>query len=143
MKAISLWQPWASYVAAGMKRYETRSWPTSYRGPLAIHAAKRTMTEGERELLAEWSLPPDPAFTLPFGAIVATCELVECVRMDATNIAKCDARESALGDWYPGRWAWCLVNVVPLAEPMPTRGAQGLWEIRTEDLASWISGHRP
>ena len=35
MKAISLWQPWASAVALGSKRVETRSWSTSYRGPLA------------------------------------------------------------------------------------------------------------
>lgn len=42
MKAISLWQPWASLVPAGAKPVETRSWSTSYRGPLAIHAAKTT-----------------------------------------------------------------------------------------------------
>lgn len=40
MRAISLWQPWASAIALGSKRIETRSWSTSYRGPLAIHAAK-------------------------------------------------------------------------------------------------------
>ncbi len=42
MKAISLWQPHASLVVAGVKRFETRSWATSYRGRLAIHAAKLT-----------------------------------------------------------------------------------------------------
>jgi activating signal cointegrator 1 len=40
MKAITLTQPWATLVAIGAKRIETRSWPTNYRGPLAIHAAK-------------------------------------------------------------------------------------------------------
>ena len=39
MKSLSLWQPWASLVALGIKTVETRSWATSYRGPLAIHAA--------------------------------------------------------------------------------------------------------
>jgi len=43
MKAISLWQPWASLVACGAKRFETRSWPTRYRGPLLIHAAKKVV----------------------------------------------------------------------------------------------------
>lgn len=42
MKAISLWQPWASLIAHGVKTIETRSWSTPYRGPLAIHAAKTT-----------------------------------------------------------------------------------------------------
>ena len=41
MKAISLWQPWASAVARRAKFNETRHWATSYRGTLAIHAAKR------------------------------------------------------------------------------------------------------
>lgn len=39
--AITLWQPWASLIAAGQKCYETRSWQRSYRGPLAIHSANR------------------------------------------------------------------------------------------------------
>jgi hypothetical protein len=26
MKAITLWQPWASLIAIGAKKYETRSW---------------------------------------------------------------------------------------------------------------------
>jgi len=41
MKALTLWQPWASLIAVGAKRIETRSWSTKYRGPLAIHAAAR------------------------------------------------------------------------------------------------------
>lgn len=40
MKAISLTQPWATLVHLGAKRVETRSWYTSYRGQLVIHAAK-------------------------------------------------------------------------------------------------------
>jgi hypothetical protein len=40
MKALTLTQPWASLVAIGAKRIETRSWSTKYRGPIAIHAAK-------------------------------------------------------------------------------------------------------
>lgn len=40
IKAITLWQPWALLMALKEKEYETRSWMTTYRGPLAIHAAK-------------------------------------------------------------------------------------------------------
>ena len=39
MKAITIWQPWAEFIAAGVKHNETRSWATKYRGPIAIHAA--------------------------------------------------------------------------------------------------------
>lgn len=41
MKTLTLWQPWATLVALLVKLVETRSWATSYRGPVAIHAAKR------------------------------------------------------------------------------------------------------
>src|SRR5262245_34476504 len=44
MKAISLWQPWASLIAIGTKTMETRDWapPREYLGGrIAIHAAKR------------------------------------------------------------------------------------------------------
>lgn len=51
MNAISLWQPWASLVAAGIKRIETRSWGTNFRGPIAIHAAKYRLKKREREAM--------------------------------------------------------------------------------------------
>lgn len=44
MKAISLWQPWASLIACGAKPFETRSWapPRELIGAtIAIHAAKK------------------------------------------------------------------------------------------------------
>ena len=41
MKALTIWQPWASLLVSGRKKYETRSWATAYRGPIAIHAAMR------------------------------------------------------------------------------------------------------
>ena len=41
MKALTIWQPWASLIARGVKQYETRSWATKYRGPIAIHAAMK------------------------------------------------------------------------------------------------------
>ncbi len=44
MRAISLWQPWASLIACGAKPYETRDWapPRALIGQtIAIHAAKK------------------------------------------------------------------------------------------------------
>ena len=51
MKALTIWQPWASLIAGGAKQYETRSWATQYRGPIAIHAAAR--------YTRKWDLPVD------------------------------------------------------------------------------------
>jgi hypothetical protein len=41
MKAITIIQPWATLIALGEKKFETRSWTTKYRGPLAIHAGMK------------------------------------------------------------------------------------------------------
>ena len=40
MKALTLHQPYASAIALGLKHFETRAWKTTYRGPVAIHAAQ-------------------------------------------------------------------------------------------------------
>lgn len=52
MKAVSLWEPWATLVRLKIKRIETRGWSTSYRGPLAIHATKHVHTEPVGDWLA-------------------------------------------------------------------------------------------
>ena len=55
MKAISLWQPWASLIACGAKPYETRHWapPRELIGQtIAIHAAKK-IDKGSVEFAVE------------------------------------------------------------------------------------------
>lgn len=127
MKALTLHQPWASAIVAGLKRHETRSWATSYRGPLAIHAGK-SLPAYAREFIEETRADgialPDP---MPLGAVVCIAELVACHRTEA-RWADIGAREAAWGDWSDGRFAWELANVRVLTPPIPARGAQGLWE---------------
>lgn len=142
MKALTLTQPWASLVAIGAKRIETRSWRTPYRGPLAIHAAKG---------FPKWAKDTcgEPAFAvelardiLPVGVVIATCRLISClptrelqddqvIPVDVT--AGCDdflldEHERAFGDYSLGRWAWLLADVKPLPVPIPAKGALHLWE---------------
>lgn len=93
-KCLSLWQPWASLIALRAKHIETRSWSTSYRGPLAIHASKKCVpgTIGDYEI--EDDTPRGSAkqylmrgaslswpYRLPLGAVVATCTLADVVPM--------------------------------------------------------------
>lgn len=102
MKALTLTQPWASLVALGAKKIETRSWKTAYRGPLAIHAAKGFPKDAQRLVLEDWNfftpLAPYHAQSmkaagaklifsgagrkvlgaLPLGSVIATCDLVDC-----------------------------------------------------------------
>lgn len=86
MKAITLWQPWASLVAVGAKTIETRGWPApaSLIGqPLLIHAAKRKPDVGTAPLdvLLAWHDHDAQIRPLPLGAVVASCRLAACVPM--------------------------------------------------------------
>ncbi len=142
MKAVTLREPWASLVACGAKRIETRSWPTSYRGPLAIHAAKGASTQ-ELEFALRHAEPFRTALHLggielvgdfPRGAIVATALLVNCVPIENERIVAglrligaAAPHEEAFGDYSAGRYAWLLSDVRPLHEPIPAKGALGLW----------------
>jgi hypothetical protein len=131
MKAISLWQPWATLIALGHKQVETRHWPTNYRGPIAIHAAKRPLQEEERDILdmlGDWHGIRLEEEELPFGAIVATARLVVCERMTRPMILSTSDLEQDVGNWEPGRYAWLLEEIEALPEPVPARGAQGIWE---------------
>lgn len=71
MKALSLTQPWATLVAIGAKRLETRSWSTTYRGPLAIHAAKRFPRNCQELVLHEPFASALDGIPLPTGVIIA------------------------------------------------------------------------
>ena len=41
MKALSVRQPWAELIVAGLKDVENRTWRTDYRGPVLIHAGMK------------------------------------------------------------------------------------------------------
>ena len=156
MRVLSLTQPWATLVAIGAKQIETRSWGTSYRGPLAIHAAKGWPKWAQElcytnpfygVLLKAYEPCLDPRFEkrLPTGCIVATCNLLAVVPVTEKNrmIYGPDLGhnehhgykvwqlpppepEHSFGDYTPGRHAWLLGNVRALAQPLPHKGAQGL-----------------
>lgn len=143
MKAITIWQPWASLLACGTKKYETRSRPTSYRGPIAIWAStKKPSTindydfisvayyplfhdvHDEITLRAAWSYEIND---LPRGCILATAELIDCYSVDEKFISKLSKKEKVLGNFEPGIFAWELANIKMLPEPIPAKGKQGLW----------------
>lgn len=147
MKCISLWQPWASAIAVGAKRIETRSWPTAYRGPLLIHASKTQAPAAIFHEVCQFAgmrSNSGESCCLPLGAIIAVAELVDCRQISQYNspsytgpllirggcmALKPDARELALGDYNPGRYGWVLANVRALPTPIPYRGRQGLFDV--------------
>ena len=110
MRGLTVYQPYANHIADGEKQFETRSWFTSYRGLLAIHAGK------SRSYSAIG----------PFGAVVAVGSLVACIHTEGLRVSE---NEWELGNFTPGRYAWEIVDVVKLAQPVPLQGRQGLWHV--------------
>lgn len=153
MKGLTLTQPWAQLVAIGAKQFETRGWRTSYRGPLAIQAAKGFPEGAQMMCLDEpfysaiedaggWLPIPgagnNSELKLPRGVIIAVVDLVECIstNVNHSGLWPVGTQELAFGDFSPGRWAWRLENVRKLAEPIPVRGFQFLWEVSPDVVAA-------
>jgi activating signal cointegrator 1 len=130
MKALSLWQPWASALALGVKRVETRSWPTRYRGPFMIHASLRRMIgELEEALAAQVAILgagrlPRGVDQCPLGVVLALAELVDVVRVE--DFQPTD-NERMWGDYSAGRYAWIVRVGEPLEVPEPASGSLGFW----------------
>jgi hypothetical protein len=110
---------------------------------LAIHAAKgfpgwaRHLVHEHEDFAA--ALSPRGytwAGQLPTGVVLATARLVGCFRITASNryqlpTGECivlEGPELSFGDYEPGRYGWLLADVLPLTEPVPARGALGLWD---------------
>lgn len=130
MKALSLTQPWASAVALGLKQWETRSWPTGFRGEVAIHAAKG-FPKWAKEFAAEKGFAANsPLANLPLGAIVCMAYVADCKRTE-TLLNVLSPEEQEWGDYSDGRFAFKLINIRPLIEPVQCKGALGLWDVKT------------
>jgi len=140
VKALSFTQPWASLVAIGAKKIETRNWSTGYRGPVVIHAAKSfpawarelCITEPFATVLRRGGhrFMSDDEFA--FGAGIAIARLVDVRRIDmalrAQVIATGLPNELDFGNYETGRYAWFLDDVQPFPTPIPAKGALGLWD---------------
>ena len=118
MKALSIRQPWAELIVAGLKDIENRTWPTDYRGPLLIHAGMKIepIDADLRELvkrLSGFDLPD--AADLPRGGIVGQAEIVDLV-------------QSSPSRWFSGPYGFVLASARRLPfRPMP--GKPGLFEV--------------
>lgn len=154
MKAITLTQPWATLVAIGAKRWETRSWSTRYRGPLAIHAAK-SMPGYAKD--AYFEAPFHDALCpvangegynlqdLPRGEVIAIVNLLGCWPAEALIVSdKLTEQERAFGDYGPNRYGWRLASPAPIKPGEKAVGHLGLWDWEPSLIVrEWLLAHYP
>jgi len=155
IKCLSLWQPWATLMAIGAKRIETRSWGTRYRGWVAIHAAKHWSGE-LRDMCAQQpflsalgridlmfrpldrrpgvysrQLPDGSHQSFHLGEIIALVHLIDCVACTAANCP--DDSEACFGDYTPGRFQWRTDRVINLGDAaIVASGQRGLFTLQLD-----------
>ncbi|MCT8136708.1 2-oxoglutarate dehydrogenase E1 [Anaerobacillus sp. CMMVII] len=138
MKVLSMIQPWASLFVLREAQYETRTWKTNYRGPLAIHTSKK-INKAVCSHVAIQSLLGKHGYTtetLPTGEIIAVCNLEHCLKViekDDTWAILEDGRKVSgndffLGDYDVGNYAWVISDMKVLETFIPAKGQLGLWE---------------
>jgi hypothetical protein len=112
IKALSVRQPWASMIASGQKTIETRTWATTYRGPLLICSTQKPAIE-------------------PAGYAIAVADLwtVRPLELDDWQAAGFAGASECLRD---GVFAWELVDIMQI-DPFPVRGCQRLFNVPLQD----------
>ena len=123
MKALTVCQGWASLIfhEEFPKDVENRTWSTSHRGDLLIHAGRsqKQITES-RELCSRLKIrhPRD----LVYGAIIGIVEIEDC-------------RTDSKSPWAEsGSQHWILKNPRLFERPIPCNGALSLWTPSNEVL---------
>ena len=133
MKVLSIKEPFATLIKEKKKSIETRSWKTSYRGELYIHASISKVPEKlkEREAIKEVL----EEFPLNYGHIICKCNLVDCVYMtkEYVEYMKENSSEYPYGEYKEGRYGWVLEDVVPLEKPIPAKGNLNIWNYYNEN----------
>lgn len=123
MKAITIKQPWASLIVHGIKNIENRSWQTNFRGRVLIHSSAKgdiakfgCLQPNQRLKVLNTPMSRICFNDLPFGSIIGSVEIVDCVQN------------------HPSIWAdkgvynWVLTNPILFPEPIPVKGKLSLWE---------------
>ena len=120
MKVLSIKEPFASLICYGIKKIETRSWKTNYRGEIYIHAslAKYKIDNDKKEKINFLLKDKD----LNYGMIICKAKLIDCIYIDDdfVNKIKLNENEYLCGDYSIGRYAWVLADI---------EGHLGIWNL--------------
>lgn len=132
-KVITIKQPWADLIVNGIKDVENRTWQTTFRGRVLIHASMKSDISGNvgvRQLLSEHQradlmkrneLVRYLCHKWVDGAIIGSVEIYDV----QTNVRSMWAEQ--------GTYNWLLRNPVAFENPLcGIKGKLGIWEIEDE-----------
>lgn len=129
IKVLSITEPYATLIKENKKTIETRSWKTSYRGELYIHASSTKVPKQYKENIELMNLVDDKEYN--FGKIICKCELVDCIYMTkdfVNDMKENNYQEYICGVYEVGRYAWILKNIKILEIPITAQGHLGIWD---------------
>lgn len=139
-KAISIKQPWAYLICAGIKDVENRTWPTKYRGRLYIHASAKSVgkyfeegvfTADQLNYLIQ-SKKINLIEKVQLSAIIGHADIVDCV----VNHSSIWAEKSEIGlldeptnEYGKPIYNWVLANPVLFDKPiLNIKGKLSFWD---------------
>lgn len=143
MRALTVCQPYAELIACGKKRVENRTWEMKYRGPMLIHAGKsRKFLHGDNYGI--------PLAKMDFGFVVAVADVIECMHISRIEAERKKTHEMRKRDDFPshlefllrhehveGPYCIVLANIRRPPEPIPFKGAQGIFNVPIELVPDW------
>lgn len=154
LKAISLWQPWASLWVSKNKRHDTRHWSTNHRGRLQVHAAKKFVKDVDSDLddILSSEFGGHWGMELPTGAIIGMVDLVDIISTNTlyggafnpefSKLTDDDRIDIECGDFSPDRFGWRRGTYWVFREPVPYKGHQGLFNVPHAVVADAIANAR-
>ncbi len=145
MKTISIWNPFATLLAHGHKTIETRSWPApkSLIGQRIGIASTKVIRPEQKAAFADAEFRkfydqtglPQELSELPHGYLLGSAILHSCDVITDEDLEDITEEEKLYGWFREGYYAWRMRAPELLPEPIPVRGAQGVWVYRPEDAA--------
>ena len=143
MKAISIWQPFASLIAGGYLHVEPRIWkpPADFIGKrIALHASKHYNDLVQKAISELWCKHPPNGCghtkqELPWGALIAT-GVITRVYDEADQEARehrLIAKSRPMLQYHltsrRGAWLWLIEDVRRFKQPIPVRGFLKFWNL--------------
>jgi hypothetical protein len=144
MRALTLSQPWATIVAAGLKSIENRKWPlwpALYGELFAIHAGAKfdddgdiwigSNFQGNAAVLAELRQGFRHGYRhgMILGVARAMGNIVKATGRYEGDATSWDLDSLRASPWFFGPHGFVLEDVQQLREPVPCKGALGFWTL--------------